>query len=322
MKQILGRYTAVIVTTVVFVLLVVGVLGVNFNLSFETEANAEVVNIAGRQRMLSQRVAKSLGNVRSRYNDGQTYADQLKELEAASSLFNRTINAFDRGGNTVSTKSGESTLKPVAGGTGRAALNEALTIWQPLNQSIQQLLTSLSAAGSNTETNRLGISQELDNAQTYIDSNINTLLKLMNDLTNYSEGLANDAADQSRLIQTLGILASLICFAIILYLIFGQLRQADNLAAVAREETQQIFSTVDQGLFLIDKDMTMSGQHSKALESIFSTSSFEGRDFKSFISGLVSAGDLEKVVRYLKLLFDPHKKQKLLSDLNLSLIHI
>ncbi len=317
MSQFLGRYTAVIFTTIIFVVLVVSVLGVNFNLSFQTEANAEVVNIAGRQRMLSQRVAKSLGNVKARYESGQEFEAQLNELKSASTLFNRTITAFKNGGSTVSTKSGESTLSAVAGGSGLQAVDEALQIWTPLFSSIENVIGQLEAkkVDSASVSDAL-ILRNLSSSQEYIDSNINTLLRLMNDLTNYTESIANDAAEQSRQIQTAGIVASLLCFAIIMYLIFGQLRRSDRAAASARQETTQIFETVDQGLFLIDRDLSMGSQHSRALESIFSTQSFEGRNFRQFISALVSPGDLEKVERYLKLLFDPHKKQRLLRDLN------
>lgn len=323
MKQFLGRYTAVIITTVVFLVLVIGVLGVNFNLSFQTEANAEVVNIAGRQRMLSQRVAKSLGNVKSRYIGNEPYQDQLSELKAASGLFNRTLTAFKEGGTTVSTTSGESILQPVNGVAGVAAVSEALDIWMPLYTSLLSLIQELeSTKVISSEITATGsvqhkaVVEQLVATQLYMDQRINDLLKLMNDLTNYNEGLANKAANRSRLIQTVGIIASLVCFAVIMFLIFGQLRRADATAAVARNETRQIFSTVDQGLFLINQDMSLGGQHSKALETIFSTTSFEGRDFKNFVSELVSTSDLEKVVRYLNLLFDPHKKQKLLKDLN------
>jgi HPt (histidine-containing phosphotransfer) domain-containing protein len=295
---------------------VISVLGVNFNLSFQTEANAEVVNIAGRQRMLSQRVAKSLGNVKARYINREPYDDQLAELQAATELFNRTIIAFKEGGATASTKSGEAYLDGIFVGEGFDAVEDAVTIWNPLYSSITQLTAQLPSDNeSRSETDQI-ILTHLNDTQNYVDENINLLLKLMNDLTNFTESLANEAANQSRLIQTAGIIASLFCFSIILYLIFGQLRTADASALAARQETQQIFQTVDQGLFLIDKELNMGREHSKALESIFSSEVLEGQNLKQFLGNLVSTEDLEKVERYLNLLFDPHKKQRLLIDLN------
>ena len=59
----LGRYSTILVTIGLFVVLVLGVLTLNFYMSFQVEADAESVNVAGRQRMLSQRVNKSLLNV-------------------------------------------------------------------------------------------------------------------------------------------------------------------------------------------------------------------------------------------------------------------
>ncbi|GAA6139151.1 hypothetical protein NBRC116583_28980 [Arenicella sp. 4NH20-0111] len=316
MSKVLGRYSAVIFTIIVFLVLVIGVLGVNFNLSFQTEANAEVVNIAGRQRMLSQRIAKSLSNVRARFISGDGFEEQVSELDSASQLFNQTVIAFQVGGTTKSTKSGNATLTAITEGLGLEAVQEAIEIWQPLYPKIAQLVSLLSK--NNAQNARLNPSTltALNEAQAYVDANINTLLKLMNDLTNYTEGLANQAADESRVIQTAGIIASLFCFSTILYLIFGQLRKADRSAAAARQETQRIFETVDQGLFLIDKDLNMGNEHSKALESIFSSGTLSDRNLKQFLGNLVSAADLEKVERYLKLLFDPHKKQRLLTDLN------
>jgi len=310
-----GRYTAVIFTTIIFIVLVVSVLTINFSLSFQTEANAEVVNIAGRQRMLSQRVAKSLGNVKARYLNGEPYSKQKKELVSSTELFNTTINAFKNGGNTLSTKVGQSYLKAVEDGAGLSAVNEALDIWQPLYLSIQDLSNQLDNIEKRTHP-APELAVKLSEAQSYVDNNINALLKLMNDLTNYNESLSNEAANRSRLIQAAGILASMLCFAIIMYLILGQLRTADRATTSARRETQQIFKTVDQGLFLINQDLTMGSEHSKALESIFSATEFEGREFLTFIKPSISSSDLDKVARYLRLLFDPHKKQKLLRHLN------
>jgi len=101
-----------------------------------------------------------------------------------------------------------------------------------------------------------------------------------------------------------------------MYRIFGQLRVADAYADAARRETQQIFDTVDQGLFLIDEQFEMGKQHSQELVNIFADEDIGKRRFTNFLKKIVSSSDLDNVKRYMKLLFDPHKKQKLIASLN------
>ncbi len=314
MKQILGRYASVIVTTIVFVALVVSVLGINIYLSFQTEANAEVVNIAGRQRMLSQRIAKSLSTVSNRLSNGQPLDDVTAELTSATELFDTTLHAFKSGGTTKSTKSGQATLQAVEQQAGIVAVDGALALWLPLQKQISAILTDLESDLGSTNTQK--ISKQITDAVLYADTNINSVLKLMNDLTNHTENIANQAADRSRTIQAAGILASLLCFGIILYLIFGQLRVSDLAAQSARQETHRIFETVSQGLFLVDKEGNTGSQRSKALNTIFGQAPEANQKFIDFIRPLVTGDDVSKVERYLALLFNPHKKQRLLHDLN------
>ncbi len=315
MASIFGRYAAIIATVAVFLVLVLGVLGINFYTSFQTEATAEAVNIAGRQRMLSQRTAKSLSNLNFNFSTNADISNETAELKAASSLFDRSLKAFSEGGETSSTKSGETYLEQVLSGKGREVLDEANELWDPFFNKLSSMIALLEKP-SLTPEERSGLARLIAQNVSYASNNINQILKLMNDLTNYQEGIATQSADRSRLIQTLGIIASLICFAIILFLIFGQLQRADKRAQLARRETKKIFETVEQGLFLIDPQFNMGSQHSKELEKIFSTNSLAGKKLQNFISDIVSNADLEKVLRYVKLLFDPHKKQRLLQDLN------
>jgi len=65
MFKSLGKYSVIIITTALFLILVLSVLGLNFYMSFQVESNAESVNVAGRQRMLSQRISKSLLNTQA-----------------------------------------------------------------------------------------------------------------------------------------------------------------------------------------------------------------------------------------------------------------
>ena len=315
MTTFLGRYTSIIITTVIFLALVLSVLGLNFYSSFETEASAERVNIAGRQRMLSQRVAKSLSNLNYAYIAQADISSSMGELKQSANLFNRTLTAFISGGMTASTKSGEALLSGASNPSQLEILNQANLIWSVFFNDISSMLSKLESMKANASDHATIVSS-LDQNIDYANKNINTLLSLMNDLTNYEQEVASQAANQSRLIQVAGIVMSLVCFSIILMLIFGQLGRADRKALAARNETKKILETVDQGLFLLDKDLNMGSQQSKELEHIFSQTSLSGKNFKDLIGELVSESDLQKVQRYIKLLFDPHKKQRLLKDLN------
>ena len=321
-SSLFGKYSVVVITTIIFLVLVLSVLGLNFYTSFQVEANAEAVNVAGRQRMLSQRTAKSLLNTQEQYLRGADYSASLDELRNASELFNSTLKAFKNGGEITGTDGSQIFLPAVTTPVGRDIVSQAEIIWTPFYNDIQRVIQSMEKTGGSSERKasatgaapqiRALLSKEI----AYARSNVNNVLKLMNDLTNEQERIASQAANQSRIIQIAGIIASLFCFFIIMQRIFGQLRRADSKAAAAQEETQQIFDTVDQGLFLINKDFNIGEQHSRELERIFAEDKISGREFTRFISQAVSSGDLDKVKRYLKLLFDPHKKQKLIGDLN------
>jgi len=259
-SSLFGKYSVVIVTTIVFLILVLSVLGLNFYSSFQVEANAESVNIAGRQRMLSQRTAKSLLNTQELYLRGEDYSGAVDELKSASTLFNSTLTAFKNGGEITGTDGSQILLPAVSTPVGQDIVNQAETIWAPFYRDIQKIIKSLEKAGGTrkglaspidvTSQATPRIRELLSKGIKYAHSNVNSVLKLMNDLTNEQERIANQAASQTRITQVVGIIASLLCFFVIMQRIFGQLRRADSKAAAAQEETQQIFDTVDQGLFL------------------------------------------------------------------------
>lgn len=278
-------------------------------MSFQVEANAEAVNVAGRQRMLSQRISKSLLNTQAQLINNSSIETSLNELKNATAMFHSTLEAFESGGNITGTNGQASFLSPVTTDKARQIIVDANKVWIPFHNDILTTITAL----ENSEPN---VSSLLNDNTEYARQNINSVLKLMNDLTNEQESIASTAATASRIIQAFGIVAALLCFIVIMYRIFGQLRIADAQAEAAQRETQQIFSTVDQGLFLLDDKFQMGAQHSQELVNIFADDNISKRRFTHFINKMVSESDLDNVKRYMKLLFDPHKKQKLISDLN------
>ncbi|HMZ12181.1 MAG TPA: type IV pili methyl-accepting chemotaxis transducer N-terminal domain-containing protein, partial [Plasticicumulans sp.] len=85
------RLLAAITLFVLFDLLV---LAVNFWITWQVEHDALAINVAGRQRMLTQRIAKSL-LLLGRPEDA---TQARRDLRAAKELFGETLAAFEAGG--------------------------------------------------------------------------------------------------------------------------------------------------------------------------------------------------------------------------------
>lgn len=104
-----------------------------------------VVDVAGRQRMLSQRMTKEallLANA----DDGER-AGRRERLSSTAALFDRSLRALRDGGETLGT-SGEDVTLPVSTGRAREAFEEVTRVWGPVHEGIRNLTESSVEPGS------------------------------------------------------------------------------------------------------------------------------------------------------------------------------
>lgn len=173
----------------VFVILDVAILGLNLKITREVETDALSINIAGRQRMLSQRLTKSALQL-AMYRDDPIAANTHRtEFTQVYRLFNDTLYAFRHGGNITNSR-GEKVrfsapdddavkqilddteqllipLKPLAEGLikGELNINAVLAIRTELQAKNLQLLTQMNLLTTRMEelsgekTNRLRLAQ-------------------------------------------------------------------------------------------------------------------------------------------------------------------
>ncbi len=309
MKLDYGKYRGIIVSVALFLLLDASVLMMNFYISFEISEDAVGVNLAGRQRMLSQRMMKSLLDIEA----AKTEADQQRaaaELASTVALFDTTFNAFSQGGRVKGADGSDVVLAAATSSVSRSALQEAEQIWLPFKQTLKPLLEKPPQPSS------LEYAALLAPAVDYGRGNNLQLLKLMNDLTVDLESVAASKAKRLRLIQTIGITLAVINFFIIMFHFLRQLRESDEKIEAARKETEEILETVNEGLFLLDPDQRIGSQHSAAMSQIFGSDHIAGRNFENLLSGIVADRDLNTASSFIRLLFDPRKKQRLIGDLN------
>lgn len=299
-----GKYREIIFAVALFLVFDLGVLVLNFYTSYQIADDATAINLAGRQRMLSQRITKTLLSAEADIQAGRTAEETLKELKGASGLFNDTLSAFKNGGPVMGGDDKPVLLKKVDTPEGMGIIAEAEAIWAPL----YAFIPSIAAAESDANT--------LTQAVTYARANNLKLLKLMNGLTTHLETLAREKADKLRTIQSIGIGLALLNFALVLFHFIRKLRAGDMAIEAAQKENREILDTVGEGLFLLGPDMKLGMQFSTVLGEIFGRPMQAGMDFMDMLGGMVSREIADNARDYLELLFGNRVKESLMGDLN------
>ena len=141
--MLLKKYQSIIVAIAAFLVLVISILGINVYISYQLEANSERVNLAGRQRMLSQRIAKSLESGTNAVLVGSDSKEYLEELSSSAELFDSTLTAFENGGPTKSTSNTPITIKAIDHEVGAQAIKKGQDIWKTLRTHISLLSNNI-----------------------------------------------------------------------------------------------------------------------------------------------------------------------------------
>ena len=201
MLAIFSQYRRVIYPLLLVLFFDLTLLASNFYLSAELEIASININMAGRQRMLSQRMPKSLMLMQYRISQQQSYEKEFKEMQDAVLLFDQTLNAFRFGGKATGTTGQEVYIEELSGEPVRKMLNEASAIWSPINEKI---LKEFSGKQFSEEQIKELIEE--------LSANNVLLLKLMNDITNYLEEAAKSQTYYLRGLQAVVVLLILLSF--------------------------------------------------------------------------------------------------------------
>ena len=94
------------------------------------------------------------------------------------------------------------------------------------------------------------------------------------------------------------------------------LREYRNNLENAKRETDNILATVEEGLFLLDKNLNVGSQHSLELETIIGDKNPGNKNFIELLEGRIDKLILNSTKDYLDLLFDIKNDETMLIELN------
>lgn len=199
----------------VFILLDLSILGINYWITYQMSEDAVVINLSGRQRMLSQRITKVLLQITPDNSSEQRQALE-KELKLSFKLFFTTLDGFAKGGSVTG---GDS--KPV----NINRLNNANA--QALIQQTQLILGELLTQWHNYVDANTPIADEpIERFRQQATAHNLAVLDLMNRLTTELEHDSQRRANLLRLIQTIIFFVALLNFTVIVRGMYQQTRQA------------------------------------------------------------------------------------------------
>ena len=121
-------------------------------------------------------------------------------------------------------------------------------------------------------------------------------------------------------LRMLGVYAILFTFSMAFETI--RLRAQRDLAKTAAElaaekvQTDGILTSVNEGIFLLDQELTIADQHSKSLSGLLDTESPSGRTLPDLLVGRMADRDVSATQDYLRMFFVPDPPWHLMEEIN------
>ncbi len=316
-----GKYKAVMASIGLFLLFVACVFGLNFYMAAQFSTDAASVNMAGQQRMQTERIIKNLLLLENLLLAGAPIDKPLQELKSTVHSFDGITKGLTRGGLATGPKGNAVFVNRIEGETAQALLQDTNRLWSSYYKALEPVVEfDGQVYPDNPEDFYTPEGAELsgDLADAIQAGNDITpkLLSLMDRLSAHLESEATTRASTLRIIQAGAMALALVLFFVIVVYFGRKLRREEAAAAHAKRETDNILGTVTEGLFLLDRNLRIGTACSKSLTKIFRRENIANQKFDNLLKDIVPEKTLAVATDFVGLLWSNRVNEKLIKTLN------
>jgi signal transduction histidine kinase len=301
----LTKYRAIIVAIILFVTIDAALIAFNVTASYKIDHLAATRDLTGSVRSSSQIVLRALLELSSDFTTrGIISTDAQKTLLDRATRIDQTLHALQDGTHLPDDENAPApaTLSSSYARTQVEAFN---AVWLPYFQLLQPVMR-----GNWVDTTVLSKAVE------YGRANNDALFKAINGLVNESQDRVNEETQVLRFGQEVGIALALVNFMFTALLAFRKLLAGDRAVAKSQKETNDILSTVKEGLFLITPDHKVGEKMSDSLNDVMRRKVTSGQNLFDLLGPMVSPQMLDAARDYVELLFGKRVKENLVYSLN------
>ncbi|WP_158080661.1 ATP-binding protein [Moraxella equi] len=238
----------------------------------------------------------------------QTAIYQLDELKTETQEFTQVLHALKSGGTVKNALGQEVAVKAVDSDYLQKILVDIETIWTPYLGLLDRFVEDSEKGVISKKTS--------DYLVDYTRLYSNALQIETTDFTGYRGHLIQNSTDQLKMVQVSGISIAFMLFLVIIFGSLRQLLQSDAKLLLAQRQTTNILGTVQEGLFLIDKNFVISDAYSKNLETVLGCKDIASTTLTDLLQGMIGRDDVEATKLFVEQLYNPWVVSDLISDLN------
>jgi two-component system chemotaxis sensor kinase CheA len=293
----------------------VGVLAPAWYFAGRLVENNTAVRAIGELQQQPSRMQAALNSIQDRLRARGFVRDSIEQLKRATQQFETATGTLAAGGGTT------------IGGFGndddlQNTINEMTQAWKKYQPSLAPVanFTAIPYSDSEREGTQLNVdgrdlqqkvTQAITQARTYTPQLEKNLAQVIAGLQSSSDSLATAL----RTVVLIGVGLAAALAALVGYLSLARGKQAAA-AAAARQQTEDILTTVREGLFLLDGDLKIGSIHSQATAQLFQRESVSGLSFEELLRDLVSPKTLQIASKFVKVLWSERTKENLIRSIN------
>ena len=301
----ISKYRDLIIAIALFLVLDLGVLLFSFYVSSQIRGDASRINASSEIRMLTQQATKSLLTLKDETVNGLPNQTSIAQLSGLLPIFSGNIAKLKA---EFEQSLGDPVQKLLLGNRmadNAAQLTKVSKTWTPLEEALTPVVARADPP-----------LEIVDYATTKaVAVNIKLMLET-DDLTSMLEDTAARRATSLQQIQIVGILLAMLNFIFIIFKFLRTLSTGDQKIMTAKHEIDNILTSIQEGLLLVRRDGSISGQHSASLAAILGTPIKPGTHINELLKACLRNKEYEIATEYVDLLLSGKVKASMVKQLN------
>jgi two-component system, chemotaxis family, sensor kinase CheA len=324
----LGRYKGIVFAITGFLVFIAIILAANHG-----KVGQFADNVAGAHFLTAQqdqpRVVYEAGLVLSeRLKTGEKIDEPLETLRKAAKSYDNALSGLANGAMVTDSAGNVIVLPALTSDAAEALLADGSKLWSAYKAKMDPVLRfsgspyaqneagAKSGAGVQLSPRGRRLQGALSELNQYGEGSYAQLSRVMTEVASIVENDSRKQAGTFKAIQVGGMLAALLLLGAIFFYFARNLRKDEAVSSRTRKETADILRTVNEGLFLLDKDLKVGSERSLALNTIFRREEFTGITFDELLKDMVTEKTLRTAMDYVSLLWGERVNEKLVKTIN------